>query len=717
MVEGDLDLPVLASATGVNLTLDNAATLTLANAAVTMPLSNANRPTINNVPELPHGMILTLAITGTFTGGTNINVAEGDTVALTGGTDSVFAGTFSGGIVFAVAAGATVNLGAVGILDVSGTLSGSGAGTVELTGSGLMPAAGGLTLDFSGGMFQWMGGTIGTSLGDLTNLGTINLAGAIDEGIYQGGTFYNYGTILQTGFSDLSLGNGGGAGITTFVNESGASYLIDSDSGIDNAEGGKAAVENAGTIRKIGGPGTAALLINGSLSNTGTIETDNGTLFLDANSITQVFGNTLTAGTWNALDGATLQFPTGTNIVNNAGNITLSGPGASITGIASLLSNSGNLTIGPGSTLTVAGNYTQTAAGTLTVQLGGTPGSSQFGQLAVTGTAALAGAFNLALVNGFYPTAGQQFNVISFTGSTGAFAQFFGLNPFFTETLTPTAQEIIAATGPVDLAATSVTANTTATPGQQITVNWQVSNPGSQAAAGSWQDSVYLSATPAITSSSVLLGAVAQSGGLAGDTSYNASLTAAVPALSPGDYYVLVQVDSLYRGADAEPGQQHARREHRPDCRLGGQSDCSARPPMGYSSRRTRMATTRSASLPAGALVVSLQSTASTGATALYVSQGSLPTPYDYQEAADFANEPNQTVTIPQVLTARTYYILAHSVYGASRCAAAFTLTATQTALSADIRLRHLVLAREATPATSRSKLTAPISPLQPRPA
>ena len=48
--------------------------------------------------------------------------------------------------------------------------------------------------------------------------------------------------------------------------------------------------------------------------------------------------------------------------------------------------------------------------------------------------------------------------------------------------------------------------------------------------------------------------------------------------------------------------------------------------------------------------MVSLASAASSGATALYVSQGTPPTPYNYQEAADVANQPNQTAVVPQVL-------------------------------------------------------------------
>ena len=75
------------------------------------------------------------------------------------------------------------------------------------------------------------------------------------------------------------------------MNEAGASYLIESDSGIDNAFGGQRLV-NAGTIRKTAGSGTSTLTINGSLTNTGTIEADSGTLYLDANTISPGLGST-----------------------------------------------------------------------------------------------------------------------------------------------------------------------------------------------------------------------------------------------------------------------------------------------------------------------------------------------------------------------------------------------------------------------------------------
>ncbi len=80
-----------------------------------------------------------------------------------------------------------------------------------------------------------------------------------------------------------------------------------------------------------------------------------------------------------------------------------------------------------------------------------------------------------------------------------------------------------------------------------------------------------------------------------------------------------------------------------------------------------------------GSLVVTLASGATSGATALYLSQGVLPTAYNFDYEADVAGQPNQTLTVPKVAAATTYYILAHSISG-SAATAGFTVTAAQTA-------------------------------------
>ncbi len=681
-----LNFPVLTQG---NLRLTNGTSVTVQGTEISLPADGTSGATIN-VPSSQE-LTVTLQNSGTLTN-TTINVGAGTTVVLAGGT-------YLGTTTFNLGQGASVDLTGGQTTTYGGTLTGSGAGSVVFSSGTLYPASGGgVTLNFPGSMFQWTGGAIEASVGDVTNQGTINLGGSNDKQIYADGTLKNYGTIIQTGSGNFDL-HSDNVSPTTLDNEAGGVYLFESDSGINNAGLGDNVIINAGTIRKTAGTGTSTLYVpsQGYISSTGTIEADSGTLFLDANSISQVAGNTLTAGTWNAMNGASLQFPSGTNITSNAANVSLGGSGANITALAGLTSNSGNfsvtggadfttagdssnsdsLTVGAGSTFTVAGNYTQTAAGALNVQIGGTPASGQFGQVAVQDAANLAGNFNLSLVNGFTPGSGQSYPVMTFASASGAFTTFTGLSPYFTEQSNSTSLDLTTGSAnAVDLGVTSVTAPTTATTGQPIAVNWTVSDPGGNAASGSWQDSVYLSATLAITSSSILLGSVTHSGGLAAGGSYNGSLTAAVPALPPGHYYVLVQADSLYQVPDSN-------RTNNTLAASTGQLAVSVPAlTLGTPASATFAAADQDqfyqVTVPAGgSLQLALTSAASSGALALYVSQGTLPTPYSYQEAANLAGQPNQSLNVP-VSAAGTYYILVHSVSGAA-ATAGYTLTVTQT--------------------------------------
>jgi YD repeat-containing protein len=655
-----LNLPVLTTG---NIVLGNGTSVTIQGAVVAMPADKTSGATIN-IPT-SKGLTVTLQNSGTLTD-TTINVGSGTNVVLAGGT-------YLGTTTFNVAQGATVDLTGGGSTNYGGTLTGSGAGTVGFSGGQLDATTGGLTLNFPGSIFQWTGGGFNTALGNLTNLGTITLAGSSDKVVYNDGSLDNKGTIIQTGSGNLGL-HSDNVSPTTLINEAGAYYLIESDSGIDNPSGGQVAVQNAGTIEKTAGTGTSTLDINGPLSNTGTIEADSGTLSLDANSITQLANNALSAGTWNALNGATLKFPSGTSVTTNEANVSLIGSGASITALAGLATNSGTLTIGSGAVLNLSGNFTQTAAGTLSDQIDSTLGG---GQLAISGTATLDGNFNVNLLNGFNPSRNAVYPVMTYASFSGSFANVTGLGSSLTEQLNPTSLDLVNGTGaPVALQLSQVTAPTTATTGQQITVNWQVSNSGSTAASGNWQDSVYLSTTPAITGSSVLLGSVTHSGGLAANGSYNASLTAAVPALPPGNYYVLVETDSL---------DQVLVIDRTKDILAVSTGQLAVSVPaltLGTPANGTFTAADQDqyyqVTVPAGgSLQVSLTSAASSGALALYVSQGTQPTPYSFQESANLAGQPNQSLNVP-VTGAGTYYILVHSVSGAA-AAAGYTLSVSQT--------------------------------------
>ena len=219
----------------------------------------------------------------------------------------------------------------------TGTFTGSGAGTVALQGGTLNPGQGGVTFNFPAGMFQWTNGNINTALGDVTNKGVMTIAGPNTHLFFDDGTLDDFGTIIQTGSGSLEL-HSDNVFPTTLKIEPGASYLIEADSGITAAAA--TAIDNDGIIKKTTGSGTSIIQADGTLTNTGTIEADSGTISLSA-TIAQVSGSTLTAGTWNALGGSTIQFPAGTNLTTNQAGVTLSGSGASIPALANLATNAG----------------------------------------------------------------------------------------------------------------------------------------------------------------------------------------------------------------------------------------------------------------------------------------------------------------------------------------------------------------------------------------
>ncbi len=687
--------PTAFTAAGSTLTVSGTGSSAQIGSGVLDPFPMSGSNGTINVPPLPLGMTVDMNPgSGTFSGGTTFNVGAGAIV-------DIQSGTYTGGVTFNVGQGAVVDLTGGNTVTYGGTLTGSGAGTVQLssgafypaTGSGNGPANAGATLNFSGGMFQWTGGGMELSVGNVTNEGTINLSGAAETQIYADGTLYDVGTIIQTGTGDFGL-HSDNITPTTLLIEPGGSYLLESDAGINNLFNTNAIV-NEGTIRKTGGTGTSTLSVNGSLTNTGTIEADSGTLSLAPTTFAQISGGSLTGGTWNALNGATLEFPSGTSITGNAASIAIGGSDATIAALSGLttssgslsltggaglttsgdFSNSGSLTVGAGSTLSIGGNFNQTSAGSLALQIGGTPASGQFGQVVATGTAALGGSLGVSLVNGFNPTAGQIDRVMSFASATGSFAQVTGLPSGMAVAQSATALDLEMPGTGADLGVTSVTGSSSAAAGQRITVGWTVNDIGTTAATGSWQDSVYLSPTTAINGSSILLGTVVHTGGLAAGASYAGSLAALVPALAPGSYQIVIQVDSLYQVADA----------NRSNNVLAAPGPLAVTLPaltLGQAATGSFTAAQQEdyyqVTVPAGgAMVISAVSSASSGALAVYVSQGSLPTPSDFQEASAIPNQPSQTAVVPEVLTAGTYNILVQSVSGAA-AAASYTLTVTQ---------------------------------------
>ena len=200
-------------------------------------------------------------------------------------------------------------------------------------------------------------------------------------------------------------------------------------------------VQPGGTLT---GSGTAG----GTITNAGgTVSPATGTFTLG--TLTQSSGLTdVAAGETLAITGAHNQSG-GTTPVEGAltaGSHAISGGSMTVNGTAGgavtltatgvLAGNgqiNGNVTntsgsVRPGNSpghLTVAGNFLQSTGGTLQIEVDGT---AAFDQLEVTGVATFAGT--LAIVNGFTPSAGDTFQIVTSASRNGTFATLTGAGPY-----------------------------------------------------------------------------------------------------------------------------------------------------------------------------------------------------------------------------------------------------------------------------------------------
>ena len=104
-------------------------------------------------------------------------------------------------------------------------------------------------------------------------------------------------------------------------------------------------------------------------------------------------------------------------------------------------------------------------------------------------------------------------------------------------TLSPPAATANLVVQPFSIAANIAT-------GQNLSVTYQVNNESATAVTTDFTDSVYLSTEPTINSTSVLLGRTQHTGGVPANGQFTETVSAPVPGLAPGNYYVIVLVDS-----------------------------------------------------------------------------------------------------------------------------------------------------------------------------
>ena len=389
--------------------IENFAGTTAFNNAGTFTKSTATGSSYCNVPFNNTGTVTINSGTMNLNGGgtSTGSFAAGATGTLNfgGGTQAV---TLAAGKSFSGAGtmgftGGTTTVGGAGTYSVTGTSNitngilnmniASGAGdwaqsAGNLSGSATVTVPSGKSYAWSGGTMSGTGSTVIASGATLT----ISAGVAVQRQITVNGT---------------GSWTGGRLDFTGGVITNNGTFTTTADNGIENFAG-TTAFNNAGTFTK--STATGSSYCNVPFNNTGTVNASSGTLTFNG-VFTQTAGQTI-------LNGGNLA----TNTTLNIQGGTLKGAGTITGGI----SNGG--TVAPGLSpgiLNVIGNYSQTAAGTLAIELNGTTVGTQYDQLNITGTVALAGA--LSITTGFTPAEGDTFTILANDATDAVVGAFAGL--------------------------------------------------------------------------------------------------------------------------------------------------------------------------------------------------------------------------------------------------------------------------------------------------
>lgn len=224
-----------------------------------------------------------------------------------------------------------------------------------------------------------------------------------------------------------------------------------------------------------------------------------------------------------------------------------------------------------------------------------------------------------------------------------------------------------------NLVVDSINAPSSGQPGETIALDWFISNLGALDAVGSWQDGIYLSKNNTLDASDILLGTTTHLGGLLPGADYLGGLSAVVPAVAPGEYYILVETDRRDQIGEISEA----------DNVLASATTISIDVPELLLDVPQADAFTVTGerhyyriSPPADrSLLISLDSLATDGATAIYVSRNRLPTPGDFEFRED-AISPDQQLLIPDTVAGGTYYVLIEGRLG-DAAASGLTLLAT----------------------------------------
>lgn len=392
----------------------------------TSTVTIANGFTNNGLIELTHG--------GGGSGqGISLAIPAGTLTNASSGTISALPG--SGGGVRTLDA-AVANQGAITLSTAlfigrsNAVHSNAAAGTISLTG-------GDLTVVFSGTGSSFVNnGSISVPAGRTL---TVNGPGTFTHGT--GGTMSGAGTVNATSSSTLALNVAPAiatisASFATVNIGTGVTAALGSGTFISSTLNGPGTASIASTAQFLARASTLAapLSVSGTLNLEGTT-TISGSLGTASTATVRARGDgaggnalvTVTNGfanngvlelTHSGVGGsgqsATLNVGSGELLNNGTIRVNAGGGGGTRT-LGANVGNSGVLSIYEGSAGTLQLNGNLTGSGTIRLSIGGLTAGTLFGRLNVSGFVFLSGTMDVTLWNGFTPSAGQQFTVLTST--------------------------------------------------------------------------------------------------------------------------------------------------------------------------------------------------------------------------------------------------------------------------------------------------------------
>jgi len=389
---------------------------------------------------------------GGFTNSGTLSVGSGSTFAVApSGSLSNFSGTTLTGGTYDVT-GTLQFAGANIVTDTANITLGSPTAEIEnstTSGNGLANLA---TIS-AASSFNLAGGANFTTVGNFSDKGTLSVGA--------GSTFAVAPTFKLTNFSTgTDTLTGGTYDVTGLLKFAGANIvtnaakimLTGAAAEIENSTTTGNGLANFATNAATGSltlAGAANLTTPGGVSNAGKVTIGSGSTFTagGAGVYTQTAGTTTDGGTLAASGGVTL----------SGGS--LFGAGA----VTGNLQSSGIVTPGASATkagiLTDTGTYTQNAAGSLDIGIAGATAGTKYDVLTAT-SAALGGTLNISQINGYVPTVGSTFKILTTTGTeSGTFATVNGLTINGSEAYTVTYQPtdvlltVVSTPAPASLAA------------------------------------------------------------------------------------------------------------------------------------------------------------------------------------------------------------------------------------------------------------------------